>query len=175
MKSVRTLSVCALCATLLFVSGCTPPPDSTDISDEIVSRNGEFVTAWNKGDAAGVAAIYTSDGTFMAPNAPTVTGPSNIQATIQSFMDAGVKTIALEGTEIRRSGDIAYEVGKYNLFADGGTEIDDGKYIVLWKNVDGIWMYHRDIFNSNRPIPQPESEVDTEMETDDKAEEEDAS
>jgi len=37
--------------------------------------------------------------------------------------------------------------------------LDKGKYIVIWKKVDGEWKYYRDIFNSDLPIPVPETIV----------------
>ena len=123
------------------------------------------MAAFNSGDAAGVAAIYTEDGQIMPPNAPMTEGKSNVQQTIQGFLDAGVKGLTLESVEIERFGNTANEIGKYTLYADGDTEIDNGKYIVIWKNIDGEWKYYRDIFNSNLPIPQPEPEAESDEET----------
>jgi ketosteroid isomerase-like protein len=31
--------------------------------------------------------------------------------------------------------------------------LDKGKYIVIWKQEDGQWKLHRDIFNSSMPPP----------------------
>jgi hypothetical protein len=31
--------------------------------------------------------------------------------------------------------------------------LDEGKYIVIWKQVEGQWKLHRDILNSSRPAP----------------------
>ena len=52
--------------------------------------------------------------------------------------------------------DTAAEVGRYVLAMADGTEVDRGKYIVLWRHTEDGWKLHRDIFNSDLPAPQPE-------------------
>jgi len=37
--------------------------------------------------------------------------------------------------------------------ADRGYVLDKGKYIVIWKQEEGQWKLHRDIFNSSMPAP----------------------
>ena len=66
-------------------------------------------------------------------------------------MDAGIKSIELKTTEVEGLGDTAVEVGSFTLFAKTGATIDQGKYLVLWKRVDGAWRLHRDCWNSNQP------------------------
>ena len=54
-------------------------------------------------------------------------------------------------------GKTAYEVGKYQLFADGDQMADQGKYIVTWKQVEGKWKLHRDIWNTSLPPQKAEA------------------
>ena len=65
----------------------------------------------------------------------------------------GVKRVNLESMEIEGMGDSAFEIGKYVLFGDGDQALDNGKFIVIWKEVEGEWKLHRDIFNSSMPMP----------------------
>ena len=51
--------------------------------------------------------------------------------------------------DVDASGETAVEVGRYRLTA-GDAEADHGKYIVVWKNVDGRWKLHRDIWNTSK-------------------------
>ena len=51
-------------------------------------------------------------------------------------------------------GDTAIEVGKFTLQGEGGQTVDEGKYLVVWKQADGQWKLHRDIFNSSMPVPE---------------------
>ena len=54
---------------------------------------------------------------------------------------------------VAQAGDLAYELGVYELAFDGeqGPVRDRGKYVVVWKKVDGDWKAAADIFNSDGP------------------------
>ena len=69
-------------------------------------------------------------------------------------MDMGFKTATLEIVEAEGHGDTAIEVSKYTLQGEGGQVLDEGKYIIIWKQEDGQWKLHRDIFNSSLPAQQ---------------------
>ena len=124
---------------------------STDIHDAIVAADQTFMTTFGRGDAAGLAALYTENGQFLPPNSDFVTGKQAIQATFQAFMDMGIKAIKLETIEVEGYGDTASEVGKYTLEGEGGQVLDQGKFIVIWKQEAGQWKLHRDIINSSMP------------------------
>jgi len=53
--------------------------------------------------------------------------------------------------EVEDHGDTAIEVGKYTLKGEEGQVLDTGKYTVIWKQEEGQWKLHRDIFNSSVP------------------------
>lgn len=124
---------------------------SEEIHDAILAAEKRFVAAYNRGDAPGLAALYTRDGQIMPPNTELVAGPPALESLFRSFWDAGDTVIKLETVETEGSGDIAYEVGSYTLSGRAGRVNDRGKYIVVWKKVDGQWKLYRDIFNSNMP------------------------
>jgi uncharacterized protein (TIGR02246 family) len=112
-----------------------------------------FMAAFNRGDATGLAALYTEDAKLLPPNADFVTGRAAVQAFWQAVMDMGVKSAQLTTDELEDHGDTAIEVGRFKLFGEGEQEIDQGKYIVIFKQVDAEWKLHRDIFNSSNPPP----------------------
>ncbi|MFC1525907.1 YybH family protein [Candidatus Latescibacterota bacterium] len=126
---------------------------ATEIRDAIVAADDTFSATYGRGDAAGMAALYTEAGQLMPPNSDFLTGREAVQAAFQGFMDMGVKEIKLEAVEVEEYGDTATEVGKYTLEAEDGSVIDQGKYIVIWKQEGGEWKLHRDIFNSSMPAP----------------------
>jgi uncharacterized protein (TIGR02246 family) len=128
--------------------------DATQFHDAIVAANKTFMTTFSQGDAAGMATLYTEKGQFLPPNSDFVTGKQALQATFQALMDMGIKSIELETIEVEGYGDTASEVGKYTLASEGGQVLDQGKYIVIWKQEAGQWKLHRDIFNSSLPAPQ---------------------
>jgi uncharacterized protein (TIGR02246 family) len=128
-------------------------PTAQQIRKVIESEDEVFMETFRKGDAAGLAALYTEEGQLMPPNAGFQVGRQAIQAFWQAVVDAGIKEARLEIREVEAHGDAAIEVGEYSLHGGGGAELDAGKYIVIWKRKDGRWKLHRDIFNSSLPAP----------------------
>jgi uncharacterized protein (TIGR02246 family) len=121
--------------------------------DAIVAATKNFEATW--GDAAGTAALYTESGQVLPPNSDAVVGRQAIRAFFQSLLEAGITAVTLATTEVEGFGDTAYEVGRYTLGGEGGQVLDQGKYVVIWKQEDGKWKLHRDIFATNLPAPQP--------------------
>ena len=122
-----------------------------DVRGEIQAAGESFMATFKRGDAAGVAALYTTDGQLLPTHSDFVTGAEAIRAFWQGAMDMGIKEAKLEAVEAEGHGDTAIEVGKYTLLAEGGQVADAGKYVVIWRKVDGVWKLHRDIWNSSQP------------------------
>lgn len=118
---------------------------------DIDAVNQRLAEAVQNGDAAAAAALYTEDGKFLAPNADFLSGRDAIQGFFQAVIDGGIKGLNLSALELEIQGDTAYQVGTYELVADGGVVADSGKFIVIWKRVDGNWRIHRDMINTSRP------------------------
>ncbi|WP_020408630.1 YybH family protein [Hahella ganghwensis] len=127
---------------------------SSGVYDAILATEKEFMATFSQGNAAGISEFYSESGQLMPPNSDVLTGKPAIQAAFQSFMDMGVKAMNLDTLEVEGDGDIAYEVGKYTLEAEGGQAVDQGKYVVVWKQEAGQWKLHRDIFNSSLPASE---------------------
>jgi uncharacterized protein (TIGR02246 family) len=123
---------------------------TTDPRQAIATANHQFVTAFARRDARGMAELYTANGQLLPTGSDFVTGTPAIQAFWQAVMGMGIKEATLETVELESHGDAAYEVGRYTLRGDGGQMVDEGKYIVIWKREGGQWKLHRDIWNSSR-------------------------
>jgi uncharacterized protein (TIGR02246 family) len=121
------------------------------IREAITSANRTFMDTFARGDAAGMAALYTPDGQLLPTGSDVVAGPQPIQAFWQAVMGMGIKEATLETVEVEAHGDAAHEVGRYTLKGAGGQLLDQGKYVVIWKQVGGQWKLHRDIWNSSLP------------------------
>jgi uncharacterized protein (TIGR02246 family) len=117
----------------------------------IEAANAEFAAAYSRGDALAVAAMYTERGQLFPPNENIVEGRAAIEKYWKAAMDSAIKTIELKTTEVEGLGESAAEVGSYTLYGKDGAAIDRGKYLVLWKRVNGAWKLHRDCWNSNQP------------------------
>lgn len=124
---------------------------STEIRNAIAATNAKFLEAFRQGDAAGLAATYASDGQALPPNSDIITGKNALQGFWQGVLDMGIKSATLETVELETYGDTAIEIGKYTMQGSGGQILDEGKYLVVWKEEDGQWKWHRDIWNSSLP------------------------
>ena len=125
----------------------TPSP----IQEAIVAANQQFMSAFGRGDAAGLAQLYTEEGQVLPPQGEPITGRPGIQAFWQGAIDMGLKGAILETVEVIHQGNTACEVGRYTLEAEGGQPVDHGKYVVLWQRQGEHWRLHRDIWNTSRP------------------------
>ena len=116
---------------------------------EIEALNAQLVQCLEKGDAAGLAALYTPDARVMPPNAPAATG-DGIRELWAAMIGMGVDGGALKTLSLEEHGDLAIEVGEYEMRV-GGSIADVGKYVVVHRQQpDGSWKLGIDIFNSDR-------------------------
>jgi uncharacterized protein (TIGR02246 family) len=119
--------------------------------EAVSAADRKFEQAFNRGDAAAVAAMYTPDGAVLPPGAPRADGREAIERFWRGAIDAGVGDITLRPEEVAESGDLAYEVGSATLRsrASGAPPVSV-KYVVVWRRgQDGAWRLHRDIRNPN--------------------------
>jgi uncharacterized protein (TIGR02246 family) len=107
-------------------------------------------------DAAAIAQLYAEDGAVMPPNAPIAKGRADIEKTWASLMNTpGFDlTFAPEVIVVASSGDMALDRGTYRLSVSpsGTPQTDTGKYVVVWRKVNGEWKAAADIFNSDLPL-----------------------
>ena len=96
------------------------------------------------GTYAALAALYTTDAQVLPPNGEPITGRAAIQKFWQGVMDSGVKGAKLTTVEAAAAGDMAHEVGTYELSGADGKVLDSGKYIVIWKRDGGQWKLQVD-------------------------------
>ena len=139
---------------LLFINCAPTQEDSKKIRDAIITANEEFMEKVKEGNAVNLAALYTDNGQLLPPNGDFLTGREAIQEAWQGNVDSGVRTAIFETIEVEGLGETAYEVGTYTVFGEGEQMVDVGKYIVIWKQVEGLWKIHRDIWNTSIPVEQ---------------------
>ena len=111
-----------------------------------------FAEAFNRGDIAAVAAMYSEDAMILPPDGETVQGRPAIEALWKGTLDSGVKSIAFTVLDVHSSGDFAVEVGKADLKIQPANQPESSqtvKYVVVWKREKGgVWKLFRDIWNS---------------------------
>ncbi|MFQ5889018.1 MAG: YybH family protein [Gemmatimonadota bacterium] len=138
-----------LCASLLALPSVSLGQASSDTRAAIAEATEAWEAAWNAGDGAGIAALYTDDAMLLPPGSEPIEGREAIQAFWQSAVESGSQA-ELKMGEVEDFGETAIEVrGSYVVTGADGAHLDHGKYIVVWKKVDGSWKLHRDIWNSS--------------------------
>jgi uncharacterized protein (TIGR02246 family) len=146
----------AICACILIAFACPAPAAHADGAKEAIeAANGRFSAAAAKGDGAALAALYTTDAQVMPAGSDPIKGTDAIQKFWQGALDSGIAAIGLKTIDVFGHGPTATEVGAYELRDKAGKVLDHGKYIVVWRNVDGKWELLRDMFSTNVPPAKP--------------------
>lgn len=154
----------ALFATtlLLVLSACNKPcPHPTTVNradEEKALREADmgFADAASKKNLEAVVSFYTTDATQLPPNAPNIIGTEALK---KGWTDMfAMKDFALKWqptvVQVADSGEIGYTRGAYTMeFTDAnGTKVNGkGKYLEVWKKIDGKWKCHQDMFSSDLP------------------------
>jgi uncharacterized protein (TIGR02246 family) len=111
----------------------------------------KWAEAFNNGDAAAVAAMYTADAYVLPPGAEMVKGRDAIEALWRANMQqiGNVKCTAIEVKPLGRNA--AREIGTCS-FKTKAQPPQDGalKYAVVWEKEGGQWKLLQDIWNTNK-------------------------
>lgn len=127
-----------------------PTFNLTTAKAEMVALSIEWMAFVAAGDSVGLANMYAQDAKFMMNGAPAISGRKNIQSAFSGIMKSGISRVDLIIIDVWGTENFLAEEGEVSFFV-GDTEVDQGKYIVLWKKEEGKWKMFRDIFNSNLP------------------------
>lgn len=123
----------------------------TDVRAAIEAATRQFIDAFGRRHPAGCASVYTAQGATLPPNAAIARGRQAIQEVWQGAFDVGLTAFRVESLDVESAGDLAYEMGRYTLYAGDNEVANEGKYILIWKREAGQWRIHRDFVNSSRP------------------------
>ncbi|MEO8028624.1 MAG: nuclear transport factor 2 family protein [Bryobacteraceae bacterium] len=124
----------------------TPAPDHVLAAMRETNRHfSDVVSTRNSG---GLDRVYTAGATIMPPGADAITGRDAIKAFWQQAIEGlDVKTAQLETVSAEMVGDEIFEIGRGVLQTADGQQVTV-KYVVRWKQEDGHWKWHVDIWNS---------------------------
>lgn len=136
---------------------------SMDVESILRGLTQDFSMNFNTGNYDQVAALFASDGLFMAPQHDSTAGPKAIERKLREFGDAGYQDLRLESTRVDCSGDMAMEIGRYtvSVIQENGTRFADrGKFVKVWRRL-GAWRIVADCWSSNLPASAQSSEDKT--------------
>ena len=159
----KILLAALLAVSVIFIYSCndskteaTAAADSfnldsvkTVIAASNASYGGHFATQ----DSAGFTSHYTSDACISPSGVPQICGTQGIASFFNMGHQMGIRDIKLTTKEVLGGKDAVVETGTYELFGAQGMSLEKGKFIVMWKEENGTWKMHRDIWNSDAPPP----------------------
>jgi len=139
-------AILVACGLATGLGGSVKPAAAEDVRAAVEAGNRAFVAAFLAGDARAVSTLYTQNARVVAPGSPLAIGRPEIEAFWRGVIESGVKDVALATEHVESSGDLAVEDGTVRLVAKDGT-VNVDRYVVVWKQVDGRWKLHRDVWN----------------------------
>jgi ketosteroid isomerase-like protein len=120
----------------------------------IAQHNTKFTNAHVSGDVAAIDAMFLPDARSYPPGAPAAIGIDAIHALTVDFLKAGITEFREETTAFYGNAQLIVDEGIYMLtYGEGVTE--RGKYINVWKHVDGNWRIQANIWNADPPQSPP--------------------
>ena len=163
MKNQSLIYFLCLYAWILSSIGCknnsidtvktttAAPFDLTEARKSIDEKNAIFAKAFISGDSATMLNNYMKDGKMLPPNAEAAIGSAAMGKLIGEYLKFGIKEFHDETTALYGTEDNLIEEGNY-LMGDGkGKILDRGKYIDVWRKVDGDWKVFSNLWNSSLP------------------------
>lgn len=131
----------AALALILFNRAFLAGTPKADPARAPIEKQGTaFAEAFNRGDIAAVAAMYSDDAIVFPPDGDMVQGRSAIEALWKATRDSGVQAIDFTVLDVRSSRDMAVEVGKADLKIAPANQPESSqtvKYVVVWKRQKG--------------------------------------
>lgn len=103
-----------------------------------------------KGDDSQFAKYYTNDASIFPTNFPKITGKEGINTFFAGAYQMGIRFIKLTTNEVMGGPEIVTESGVVELFIDNDVSVFVGKFIIVWKQEEGEWRMHRDIWNIDK-------------------------
>jgi ketosteroid isomerase-like protein len=151
---MKKLLFFAMIASSLYAcqSETKPAFDLAKAKTEIEAANDAIGEIMAKGDSVAMAAAYSTDGSVMLDNMPSVKGKDQLATVWGGYFRAGLSKIDLTTLEVWGDENYITEEGVFEIKTKDDVQIDKGKYIVLWKKEDGKWKLHRDLSNSDLPL-----------------------
>lgn len=157
MKTLKQVMWLVTASFLVLACGKPAEPVSTfDLEKAkagIAEANQKLMSSFNEGDSVGFVSLYHSQAIVMPDNDEPVTGDKMLPA-ISGAIKMGLQ-LKFRTNDVWGNADVVVEEGTFEMTDKAGTNLDHGKYIVLWKEEAGQWKIFRDIWNSNVPPPAP--------------------
>ena len=112
--------------------------------------NAEWIEAWEKGDPARIAALFTDDAVMLSQGGRVFKGRKEILERQKAAMQSVTRPVRVSVITVKiwMDGDTAYETGKYKYeyTEKGKSTMEEGRYVTAWKRQgDGLWKLSMDM------------------------------
>jgi uncharacterized protein (TIGR02246 family) len=135
-----------------------PKPDLAAEEKAIRDADASWLKAAQARDASAEAAIFASDGAAYREHTDPLVGPTAFQewdAKQYAENPKQVTTWTTDAIQLTDSGDLAVQTGQYHTTGIGpkGDGEDKGRFVTIWKKVNGEWKVAHDIGSTTMPAP----------------------
>lgn len=165
--SVRFGALGVLAVTLPLLAGCQPAErgqmpaeatvDTAGVRAGVASLREAYIAAYNAGDTAGVAGLYTADAVLLPPDAPPVAGRDSIRSAIAQELAQGAELQVSPTTTTVAGSDWAFEYGTWQVTVtpEGAdtAQTTTGSYLVVVRRTPDGWKLARVADTYDQPPP----------------------
>ena len=116
---------------------------------EIAASNAIFGASFGKNDSTAFLNCYATDACIFPTGMPKLCGPAALAQFFKGGVSMGIRNIVLKTDELFGGKDGVSETGTYEMLGEKNVSLEKGKFMVLWKKVDGKWKMFRDVWNSD--------------------------
>jgi uncharacterized protein (TIGR02246 family) len=144
------MKISLIAIPLLLLAGTV---HAADVKIDIEAVNQKLGAAYAKGDAAAIAQLYTPQAMMFPPGSDIVKGRDGVEKFWAATIKSGMKMTGLITVSVEQYGDAAREIGRFAAEVPNQQKQMakiEGKYVVVWKQMDGKWMLDSDIWNMNQ-------------------------
>ncbi len=116
-----------------------------DIRKAVDIGNELWIESFKKQDYQLLASHFHTNGAILGADGKVIEGREAVGNYLKDFMQRiGPSTFTIETIDLYLVSGEIYEKGSYTLIIENGNRYE-GKYIVEWKEEDGIFKFYRDI------------------------------
>ncbi len=156
MKLLATPAIMALIAVLIL-SGCQPRIDLEREKEALIQVDKDFAAMSAKdGYIEAYYRYLVDDAILLPPDADIKAGRERIYKEDTELGLLGLLEWEPEDADVARSCDLGWTWGRWVFTVkdeQGNPEESYGKYLFIWKKIDGQWKVVANIWNDN---PQPQ-------------------
>jgi ketosteroid isomerase-like protein len=153
MIHANTLRLLLPLAFAIALVACKPAATDTGADTAALSAAADgWEKAYNDKNADGVAALYADDAQVLPDTMPAVIGHEAIQKFFVNDIATNWVKFSVKADSTEVAGDWGWRSGHWSVET---TPAIVGKYIEVWHRTSAGWKIHRDIWNTDAPLPPP--------------------